>query len=86
MSFVAITLCISSQRVFLVVSFTFLYRLSPETFGYTLVWCLCEAGTASLRQQFSYAAFSYSRRSHDTVFKFWMTITCALNTLTLIIS
>jgi hypothetical protein len=32
-SFVAITLYASSQRVFIVISL----RLSPETFGYTLV-------------------------------------------------
>jgi hypothetical protein len=32
-SFAAITLCVASQRVFIFVR----YRLSPETFGYTLV-------------------------------------------------
>jgi hypothetical protein len=34
-SFAAITLCVASQRVFIVVVFR--YRLSPETIGYTLV-------------------------------------------------
>jgi hypothetical protein len=33
-SFATITLCVASQRVFI---FTFCYRLSPETFGYTRV-------------------------------------------------
>jgi hypothetical protein len=32
-SFVAVTLCVASQRVLIV----FRYRLSPETFGYTIV-------------------------------------------------
>jgi hypothetical protein len=37
-SFVARTLCVASQRVFIsVVISAFLYRLSPETFGYTLI-------------------------------------------------
>jgi hypothetical protein len=31
------TLCVASQRVFVVVVVLFLYRLSPETSGYTLV-------------------------------------------------
>jgi hypothetical protein len=31
-SFAAITPCVASQRVFIVVSVYFLYRLSPETF------------------------------------------------------
>jgi hypothetical protein len=34
-SFAAITLRVASQRVFIVVSVRF--RLSPETFGYTLI-------------------------------------------------
>jgi hypothetical protein len=34
--FAAITLCVASQRLFFVVVY-FRYRLSPETFGYTLV-------------------------------------------------
>jgi len=33
-SFAAITLRVASQRVFIVID----YRLSPETFGYTLVY------------------------------------------------
>jgi hypothetical protein len=37
MSFTAITLCVASQRVFIVVSVYFVNRLSPETFGQTLV-------------------------------------------------
>jgi hypothetical protein len=37
-SFAAITRCIASQQVFIVVLFR--YRLSPETFGYTLVLTL----------------------------------------------
>jgi hypothetical protein len=36
-SFAAITLCIASQRVFIVVVVLIRYRLSPETFRYTLV-------------------------------------------------
>jgi hypothetical protein len=37
-SFAAITLCVASQRVFVVVVvYLFRYRFSPETFGYTLV-------------------------------------------------
>jgi hypothetical protein len=41
-SFATITLCVASQRVFVVVVVVvvvvvFRYRLSPETFGYTLV-------------------------------------------------
>jgi hypothetical protein len=39
-SFAAKTLCVASQRVFIVVCLfvcLFRYRLSPETFGYTLV-------------------------------------------------
>jgi hypothetical protein len=36
-SFAAITLCVASQRVFIVVYFV--HRLSTETFGYTLVCC-----------------------------------------------
>jgi hypothetical protein len=37
-SFAAITLCIASQRVFvIIVVYLFRYRLRPETFGYTLV-------------------------------------------------
>jgi hypothetical protein len=35
-NFAAITLCVASQRVFIVVTM-FIYRPSPETFGYTLV-------------------------------------------------
>jgi hypothetical protein len=35
-SFAAITLCVASQQVFIVV---FHYWLSPETFGYPLVFC-----------------------------------------------
>jgi hypothetical protein len=38
--FAAITLCVASQRVFIVVVCLFRYRLSPETFGYTLVYDL----------------------------------------------
>jgi hypothetical protein len=34
--FAAITLCVASQRVFVVV-YLFRYRFSPETSGYTLV-------------------------------------------------
>jgi hypothetical protein len=34
-SFAAVTLSIASQRVFIFVVFR--YRLSPETFGYTLI-------------------------------------------------
>jgi hypothetical protein len=41
-SFAAITLCVVSQRVFVVV--VYFLRLSPETFGYTLV---CSSLTAS---------------------------------------
>jgi hypothetical protein len=42
-SFAAITLCVASQRVFIVVLVVvvvihFRYRLSPETFGYTLLY------------------------------------------------
>jgi hypothetical protein len=37
MSFAVIILCVASQRVFIVVSVYFFYRLSPENFGYTLV-------------------------------------------------
>jgi hypothetical protein len=37
-SFAAITLCVASQRVFFVINIYFLYRLSPETFGYTLLF------------------------------------------------
>jgi hypothetical protein len=40
-SFAAITLCNSSQRVFIIIIIIiinlFRYRLSPEAFGYTLV-------------------------------------------------
>jgi hypothetical protein len=36
-SFAAITICVASKRVFIVVKLTLRYRLSPETFGYTLV-------------------------------------------------
>jgi hypothetical protein len=36
-SFAAITLCVAFQRVFIIVVYLFRYRLSPETFGYTLV-------------------------------------------------
>jgi hypothetical protein len=36
-SFVTITLCIASQRVFIVVSVYFVIDFSPETFGYTIV-------------------------------------------------
>jgi hypothetical protein len=35
-SFAAITLCVTSQLVFIIVVL-FRYRLTPETFGYTLV-------------------------------------------------
>jgi hypothetical protein len=35
--FAAITLCVASQRVFIVVSVV-CYRFSPETFGYTLTY------------------------------------------------
>jgi hypothetical protein len=35
-SFAAITLCVATRRVFVVVV-VFLYRLSPETFGYNLM-------------------------------------------------
>jgi hypothetical protein len=38
-SFVAITLCVASQRVFIVAVF-FRYLLSPETFGYAFVFWL----------------------------------------------
>jgi len=37
MSFAAVTLCVASQQVF-VVAVLFHYQLSPETFGYTLVY------------------------------------------------
>jgi hypothetical protein len=37
-SFAAITLYVPSQRMFIVVSVYFRYLLSPETFGYTLVY------------------------------------------------
>jgi hypothetical protein len=36
-SFAAITLCVASQRVFIVAAVVLLW-LSPETFGYTLVF------------------------------------------------
>jgi hypothetical protein len=36
-SFAAITLCVASQQVFIVVSGVFRYRRNPETFGYTLI-------------------------------------------------
>jgi hypothetical protein len=35
-SFAVITLCVASQRVF-ICKRIFRYRLSPETFGYTLL-------------------------------------------------
>jgi len=34
-NFAAVTFCVASQRVFIVV--VYFYRLSPETFGYSLV-------------------------------------------------
>jgi len=37
-SFAAITLRVASQRVFIVLNVYVFYRLSPETFGYTLVY------------------------------------------------
>jgi hypothetical protein len=38
-SFAVITLCVASQRVFIVVVVVvYFVRLSPETFGYTLVF------------------------------------------------
>jgi hypothetical protein len=37
-SFTSVTLCVASQRVFIVVSVYFHYRPSPETFGYALVY------------------------------------------------
>jgi hypothetical protein len=43
-SFSAITLCVASQRVFIVVVVVvvyFVYRLSPETFGYNPVYAMC---------------------------------------------
>jgi hypothetical protein len=37
-SFAAITLCVASQQVFIVVVVgLFYYRLSPETFGYVII-------------------------------------------------
>jgi hypothetical protein len=36
-SFAAIALCVASQQVFIVVNIYFVSRLSPETFGYTLI-------------------------------------------------
>jgi hypothetical protein len=36
-SFAAITICIASQRVFIVVSVYFVNRINPETFGNTLL-------------------------------------------------
>jgi hypothetical protein len=38
-SFAAIALCVASQRGFIFVRI-FRYRLSPETFGYTLVYLI----------------------------------------------
>jgi hypothetical protein len=35
--FAAITLCVASRRLSIVVNVYFIYRLSPETFGYILV-------------------------------------------------
>jgi hypothetical protein len=43
-SFAAITFCVASQRVFYCFKGTFRYRLSPETFGYTLVHDVLEVG------------------------------------------
>jgi len=37
-SFVAITLCVASQLVFIFVKSIFRYELSPETFGYTFLF------------------------------------------------
>jgi len=37
LSFAVITRYVASQRVFIIVSVYFPYRLRPETFGYTLV-------------------------------------------------
>jgi hypothetical protein len=37
-NFAAITLCAASQWVFIVVSLLFCYWLSPEMFGYSLVY------------------------------------------------
>jgi hypothetical protein len=37
-SFAAITLFVASQRVFIIIVVYFSYRISPETFGYTLVY------------------------------------------------
>jgi hypothetical protein len=34
------TLCVASQRVFIVTVVYFVNRLSPETFGYTFVRCI----------------------------------------------
>jgi hypothetical protein len=34
-SFAVITICVASQRVFIVVGAIFRYRLSPQTFGHT---------------------------------------------------
>jgi hypothetical protein len=36
-TFATVTLCVASQRVFIVVRVYFVTDLSPETFGYTLV-------------------------------------------------
>jgi hypothetical protein len=38
-SFVAMTLCVASRRVYHYYCYLFRYRLSPETFGYTLLFC-----------------------------------------------
>jgi hypothetical protein len=49
-SFTAKTLFVASQRVFIIICL-FRYRLSPETFGYTLVyWVLFERLTAFVGQ------------------------------------
>jgi hypothetical protein len=37
-SFASTTLCVASRRVFIVVIVVYLVILSPETFGYTLVY------------------------------------------------
>jgi hypothetical protein len=47
-SFAAITLCVASQRVSFCCKRVFLYRFSPETFGFTLILCFKKSRKQSL--------------------------------------
>jgi hypothetical protein len=64
-SLAAITLCVASQRVFIVVSVLFRYRLIPETFGYILA-CNSHRSRIPWKVKETDEILVLSKRLHET--------------------